>query len=107
MGGKIRGSIEEAALRSVKAATHLGPQDAAAVAAMLTLARQLDVLAEFDFVREDGKLDNVSMPTFLRYLTELGLTPPSRAKRDGDVGQKGGTGGGTLGRLQSIAGGKA
>lgn len=66
-------STSEALEVSVAAATHLGAMQAGHVAAARALARRLDDLDESGFVDENGKLDNVSMPTFLKYLDALGL----------------------------------
>lgn len=75
-------SILEEAGASVEAARGsglIGDEDRAAVAALLMLAEQLDQLV--DGLTPDGKLDNVSAPTFLKYLDALGLTPAARRQR--------------------------
>lgn len=98
-------SVEDEARRAVAAASHLTDADAAAVAAMVVLARQIDYLDESDFLREDGKLDNVSVPTFLRYLDALGLTPAGRARSQIEAPKEGSRG--KLAQLRAVSGGKA
>lgn len=71
-------SNEEALEVSIRAASHLSDQHHAAVEAARVLARRVDVLAENDWVVE-GKLDNVSMPSYLRALQALGLLPSVEA----------------------------
>lgn len=38
------------------------------------LAKRIDAIADDGFIDENGKLDNVTIPTFLKYLQALGLT---------------------------------
>lgn len=71
------GDIRTAIDASITAATHLTDMDKGMVAALRMLADRVDVLAECDWV-VDGKLDNVSVPTFLRYCEHLGLSPAGR-----------------------------
>jgi hypothetical protein len=74
-------SIYEATERAVQAArAELSDLDAGAVAVLLELARQIEVMADNGGLREDGKLDNVSIPTYLRFCESLGLTPAGRVK---------------------------
>lgn len=73
-------SVEDATRRSIKAAHDLDDLDAGAVAVLLELARAIDVMAANDGLRPDGKLDNVSVPTYLRFCESLGLTPAGRAR---------------------------
>lgn len=81
---------------SLEAAEHLQPKHAALVAAAKQLAKRVDQLDKMGWVI-DGKLDNVTMPTFLRYLEALGLTverepakrgpkPKVREAEDADTG---------------------
>lgn len=74
------GSVAEATEASIKAATHLVELDRGAVEALRTLAEAIDVLAANGGLREDGKLDNVSIPTYLKFCESLGLTPAGRAR---------------------------
>lgn len=69
-------SVEAAFERALKDATHLRVRDAAAVAAARVLARRIDIMDETGGLDENGKLDNVSIPTLLKYLGALGLVPP-------------------------------
>ena len=43
-------------------------------------AERIDYLTFSGFVDENGKLDNVSLPTFLKYCQSLGLTVDAPAK---------------------------
>ena len=72
-------SVRQATEDAVNAAEHLTKMDAGAVAALLKLADQIDYLYEHG-TSEDGKFDNVSVPTYLRYCESLGLTPAGRGK---------------------------
>lgn len=83
------GAVSDAVEASVAAATHLTPADDAAVEALRTLAVKIDadeerwqILAAWN---ESQKLrppsvDNVSLPTLLKYCEALGLTPSGRTK---------------------------
>lgn len=80
-------SVAEATEKAIKAADHLTAADTAAVAALRVLAVKMDALADTRAgVSEDGELtedrkrglDNVTAPTFLKYCSELGLTPAGR-----------------------------
>ena len=44
------------------------------------LAARIDSIRETGFIDEHGKLDNVSLPTFLKYCQSLGLTVDAPAK---------------------------
>lgn len=80
--------------------------DAGAVAVLRELASTIDAMAERPAVDADGKalpLDNVSIPTYLRYCESLGLTPAGRVKL---AEQKGSGGGGKLAQLRKIEGGR-
>ena len=80
--------IFEATSRSVEAAkAALSPLDDGAVSVLLELARQIDVMAANGGLREDGKLDNVSIPTYLRFCESLGLTPAGREKLTAKKGE--------------------
>jgi hypothetical protein len=67
-------SVSDAFERSVRNVSGLSAQHSALVAASRVLARRIDLIAENDFIDQNGKLDNVTVPTFLKYLQALGLT---------------------------------
>lgn len=80
-------TIYEATLKALKAATHLKDTDKGAVAALKFLARKIDTEDQMrDLVLERAgednvkppPLDNVSIPTYLKYCEALGLTPAAR-----------------------------
>lgn len=73
-------SVEDATEVALGAAQHLTDADKGAVEALRVLARQVDYLAANGGLREDGKLDNVSVPTYLKFCESLGLTPAGRSK---------------------------
>ena len=50
------------------------------VAAARVLAGRIDFLNATGFVDENGKIDNVTLPTFLKYCQSLGLTLDAPAK---------------------------
>ena len=80
----------EESVRSVAAASHLTEQDSGAVSVLLRLAEAID-----------GGLDpkdNVTVPTFLKYAAELGLTPLSRSR----LGVKEEKDGGRLAELRAV-----
>lgn len=88
--------VAEAVEVALAAASHLTVQDAAAVQALRYLATKIDserLLREqqLRWAAEHGEkpppIDNVSVPTFLKYCNELGLTP---AGRQGDRAAAGG-----------------
>ena len=66
-------------------AAQMEPKLAAAVAAARQLAKRVDTLDQMGWVI-DGKLDNVTVPTFVKALESLGLTvpraPTTRAKAE-------------------------
>ena len=59
-------NVAEALERSLKNAD-LKAVNSAVVAAARVLAERIDYLTFSGFVDENGKLDNVSLPTFLKY----------------------------------------
>lgn len=73
-------SVAEATDAALSAAGHLTDMDKGAVEALRVLAAQVDFLAANGGLREDGKLDNVSVPTYLKFCESLGLTPAGREK---------------------------
>lgn len=100
--------------RAVKAAREQGlitDVDAGTVAALLHLATEIDSLVAG--VNGSGKLDNVSVPTFLKFSDSLGLTPTSRrrmaaavASRSRAVSEEAEDVGGKLSSLRAVAGKK-
>lgn len=80
MGAKFPSrNVAEALERSLKNAD-LKAVNSAVVAAARVLAERIDYLTFSGFVDENGKLDNVSLPTFLKYCQSLGLTVDAPAK---------------------------
>ncbi|WEV68728.1 hypothetical protein OZX73_05400 [Bifidobacterium sp. ESL0775] len=67
-------SVFDALNRSIRNAKHLSAKDSATVATARVLAARIDSIAKNGFTDENGKLDNVTVPTFLKYLQALGLT---------------------------------
>lgn len=80
-------SVAESLEVAVGGADHLGVAHAAHVAAARVLARRIDALESDDFTDDKGRLDNVSIPSFLKYLDALGLSVEKAApgKRVGAV----------------------
>lgn len=99
-------NVVQATEKSIKAATHLSAMDAGAVATLRALARQVQYLDENGGLREDGKLDNVSIPTYLRFCESLGLTPAGRAKLAEKKGKTEDDTADTIAELRSIHGGR-
>lgn len=94
----VRAETERSIKAAIKANT-LDPEiSAGPIEAILLVADQLD---HPDFPIVNGKLDNVSLPTYLRYCAELRLTPASREE------QKKEGGGGKLATLRKIQGGQS
>lgn len=73
-------SVVDALERSIRNSKDLGARQSALVATSRVLARRIDRLADSGFVDQNGKLDNVTVPTFLKYLQALGLTVESADK---------------------------
>lgn len=73
-------SMVDALERSLRNAKSLRAENAAVVAAARILAARIDSICETGFIDENGKLDNVSVPTFLKYCQSLGLTLVEPAK---------------------------
>lgn len=73
-------SVADALERSLRNAKSLRAENAAVVAAARILAARIDSICETGFIDENGKLDNVSLPTFLKYCQSLGLTVDAPAK---------------------------
>jgi hypothetical protein len=75
-------TCREALEESIKTA-RLPKRLSATVAAARVLADRIDEIAPMGFVDKSGKLDNVSVPTYLRYLSALGLTAEPKPKKPG------------------------
>lgn len=73
-------AVLRATNKAIKAAHWLTDADAGAIEVLRTLARNVDFLAENFGMGVEGKLDNVSIPTYRAYCEQLGLTPLSRMK---------------------------
>ena len=93
-------SVLEATQSAVDAAKHLTDLDAGAVAMLLRLAEAADLIDD-DGLNPAGKLDNVTIPTYLRYAESLGLTPAGRARLADQKPEA--SGGNKLGNLQAQA----
>lgn len=79
-------SVESETARAVKAARAEGmltEKDAGVVETLMHVAREIDSLEAG--VNAAGKLDNVSIPTYLKFAESLGMTPASRVKLAGAV----------------------
>lgn len=120
MGRQVPGpeaSVVEATRAALDAADLL-VTDLGTAQVLMRLAQAIDDIDE-DGLNPAGKLDNVSVPTYLRYCESLGLTPAGRAKtvasRERAERKVGAAGdddssaaeGSALGSLRSIQGGKA
>ena len=80
-------TVVEATELSLQAAPHLTDTDAGAVAVLRELAREIDVRDELreralEAAREEHTrppgIDNVTVPTYLKFCDALGLTPAGR-----------------------------
>ena len=102
-------SIVDATEAAIKAATHLTVMDQGAVEALRFLAKKIDTedtlrdmaleWAAEDEKRRPPSVDNVSIPTYLKFCESLGLTPAGRLRLD--LGGKAPTNG-KLGKLSSV-----
>ena len=72
-------SAVEALEAAIAGSDHLKPKHAFVIALARQIAARADLLNECGWV-VDGKLDNVTMPTLLRYADALGLTLSEKAK---------------------------
>lgn len=109
------GALLDATDAAIAAATHLTKMDAGPVEALRQLAVKIDVQDDYfqalaadaaEHNRRPPSQDNVSIPTYLKYAEALGLTPSGRTKALIEA-PKGAGPSGTLGKLQSLKGGKA
>lgn len=73
-------SVSDALERSLRNASGLSAKNSALVAASRVLAKRIDLIADDGFIDQNGKLDNVTVPTFLKYLQSLGLTVDAAQK---------------------------
>lgn len=105
------GPVAQATEKSIAAATHLTDMDAGAVETLRTLARKIDWIVPLDERREKATgdedqapmpLDNVTIPTYLKFCESLGLTVAGRSKFE-DKPKEGS--GGKLAQLRSVAAG--
>jgi hypothetical protein len=102
-------SIATATDRAIEAATHLTVMDQGAVETLRFLAKKIDTeetlrdmaleWAAEDEKRRPPSVDNVSIPTYLKFCESLGLTPAGRVRLDGE---KKGNAGGKLASLSPI-----
>jgi hypothetical protein len=72
-------TVADATETAIEAADHLTDMDLGAVEMLRTLAAAADAIDE-NGLNPAGKLDNVTIPTYLRYCESLGMTPAGRAK---------------------------
>ena len=105
-------SVEDETRRAVDVARAEGvltEKDAGVVEALMHVAREIDSLVHG--VNGAGKLDNVSVPTYLKFSEALGLTPSSRVKfagalaraqSKGSGGDQGGEGGAKVSSLEAV-----
>ena len=93
------GPVWAATKIALDAADHLSDEDSGTVAVLLDLARTIDGMDDRD---AEAPLDNVTIPTYLKFSDALGLTPLSRLKLE-----KPEVKGGKLAELRSIRGGRA
>lgn len=102
MGPVLRAT--RVALKAAGLTVSAGP-DAGTVAALLKLATAVDAI-DASGLNPAGKLDNVSVSTYLKYADALGLTPAARAAASGaplEAEMGGGVRGGSLGAVLTLA----
>ena len=95
--GDVLTATEKSIAAAVKT-SRLTDEDAGAVQMLRELAAAADSIDE-NGLNPAGKLDNVTIPTYLRYAESLGLTPAGRARL---AEKKEGGAGGKLGQLRTI-----
>ena len=105
-------SVEDETRRAVDAARVEGTLtdlDSGVVETLMHIAREIDSLV--DGINGAGKLDNVSIPTYLKFSESLGMTPASRVKLAGALaraqskeagGGQGGEGGSKVSSLEAV-----
>ena len=96
-----QGPIEEATRRSLREAD-LPDRSRGVQEVLVKLAQAIDDIDELG-LNPAGKLDNVSIPTYLKYAEALGLTPAAKAVKGEDGKPKLSR----LAQLQALPGGKA
>lgn len=83
------GDVESATEAAIKAATHLTDLDRGAIECLRTLARKIDTESDLrdlalNYASKNNQkpppVDNVSVPTYLKFCESLGLTPAGRAR---------------------------
>ena len=109
--------LVDATERAIKAAKHLTDMDIGAVQSLRILALKIDADEErWERLADDAaenklrppSIDNVSIPTYLKYCEALGLTPAGRLKISTKQPEGGGASGGSaLGKLRSVHAGTA
>lgn len=107
------GDISEATEVAIKAASHLTVMDKGAIETLRFLAKKIDTeetlrdmaleWAAEDEKRRPPSVDNVSVPTYLKFCESLGLTPAGRVRLD----MKKEPTGGSLAKLRSVNTGKS
>lgn len=103
---EVEGFVYGETQKAIDAADHLTDEHAGAIAVLLTLARKIDGMPQRD---PEAPLDNVTEPTYLKYLDALGLTPLAKVR----LGMKEKSGGSKLDqlrgatRLHAVKGGRA
>ena len=104
------GEVIDATEAAIKAASHLTAMDSGAVETLRALARKIDGAdAYFEALEEQAaerklrppSVDNVSIPTYLKFCESLGLTPAGRVRLAGQKPEA--SGGSKLGNLQAQA----
>lgn len=114
--GEVARAVEESIAKAIQEG-RLGQMDRGAIAAARVLARKIDDEAlRWEYALEWAHLnpgesggpkppavDNVSIPTFLKFAESLGLTPAGRGRiADGKPGEAGGAGGKLLGLVKGV-----
>ncbi|MFW6157064.1 MAG: terminase small subunit [Armatimonadota bacterium] len=80
------GPVTAATERAIASAAHLDDEMAGTCEVLRVLARTIDGMPDRD---PDAPMDNVTIPTYLKYAEALGLTALSRAKLDLPEGRRG------------------
>jgi hypothetical protein len=110
--GVAVGDVVDATEEALAAAGHLTKMDRGAIETLRVLARKIDTEDDLRdkalnyaeaHEQKPPAVDNVSIPTYLKFCESLGLTPAGRLK----LGPAKETAGGKLGQLRSVAGGKS
>lgn len=108
-------SVVEETEAALSAASHLTALDKGAVAALRVLARKIDTESELrelalehaaERKEKPPPVDNVSIPTYLKFCESLGLTPAGRARLTQKKPAAADETAGAIARLRSIHGGR-